>query len=76
MTAVRLVRELIDEMGAGIEYGEIDVSVDAAAMREYGVQVVPSVAVLDGSGTLVEFFGGVPRREPLKRAMEKAAGGR
>lgn len=69
MDAELLVQELIEELGADVEYREVDISVDAAARAEYGVQVTPSVAVLDSSGRLDRFFVGVPRREQLEEAL-------
>lgn len=69
MDAERLVQELIKETGADIEYREVDISVDAAARVRYGIQAVPSVAVLDGSGAVVRFFTGVPGRAPLEEAL-------
>jgi thioredoxin-like negative regulator of GroEL len=60
-------------MGGKVEYREVDISTDQAAMFKYGVQSTPSVIVLDRSGRTLDFFVGVPDRSELESSLEKAA---
>ncbi|NPV59487.1 MAG: thioredoxin family protein [Actinobacteria bacterium] len=61
-------------MGDVIPYVEIDASRDTATAREYGIQAVPTIVVLDASGSIVKTFVGTPKKAELRSAMEKAAG--
>ena len=62
------------EMGDVIPYVEIDASKDTAKAREYRIQAVPTIVVLDPSGDIVKTFVGTPSKAELRAAVEKAAG--
>lgn len=55
-----------------ITFREIDVSRDSSAIREYGIQVTPTVIILDAAGREVETFEGVPEESELRRAIDEA----
>ncbi len=65
---------LIKEMGGIVPYVEIDASRDAATAREYKIQAVPTIVVLDSSGSVVKTFVGTPSKEDLRAAIKRAAG--
>ncbi len=54
---------------------EVDLSRDPAAGGPYRVRATPTVVVLDRGGEVVETLVGIPDRESLRRAIQKAAGG-
>lgn len=60
-------------MGGKVEYREVDISTDQAAMFKYGVQSTPSIIVLDRNGRTLDFFAGVPDRAEFESSLEKAA---
>jgi len=68
------VQSLVEEMGDGIAYVEIDASRDTATARQYQVQVVPTIILLDSGGEIVDTFVGTPGEDELRTAMHKAIG--
>ncbi|MBC7231398.1 MAG: thioredoxin family protein [Actinobacteria bacterium] len=65
---------LVEEMGNAVPYVEIDASKNTARAREYRIQAVPTIVVLDASGSVVKTFVGTPSKAELRAAMEKASG--
>ncbi len=65
---------MIKEMGEVVPYVEIDAGKDVATAREYKIQAVPTIVVLDSSGAIVKTFVGTPSKKDLRSAIEKAAG--
>ena len=60
-------------MGGKVEYREVDISTDQAAMFKYGVQSTPSTIVLDRNGRTLDFFTGIPDRAELESSLDEAA---
>jgi thioredoxin-like negative regulator of GroEL len=55
-----------------IAYREVNIAKDAATAGKYGVQVTPTVIVLDPEGVIVDEFVGVPRESELETALREA----
>jgi thioredoxin-like negative regulator of GroEL len=66
------VQSLVEEMGGAIAYVEIDASKDTAKARQYQVQAVPTIVVLDSGGKIVDTFVGTPGEKELQAAMDEA----
>ena len=62
------------EMGNVIPYVEVDASKDTSTARQYKIQAVPTIVVLDSSGAIVKTFVGTPSKAELRAAVERAAG--
>lgn len=60
-------------MDDGFEYQEIDISQDQASMVKFGIQSVPSIVILNGSGEQAGFLAGVPEKAELEYAIEAAS---
>ena len=60
-------------MPGAFDYREVDTSLDPTSAGKYGVQVVPTMVVLDGSGNTVDTITGVPLKSRLRDSLEKAA---
>jgi thioredoxin-like negative regulator of GroEL len=69
------VQGLVKELGDGIAYVEVDASRDTATARQYQIQAVPTIILLDPSGEIVDTFVGTPGEGELRTAMQKAMGG-
>jgi len=68
------VQDLVKEMEGAIAYVEIDASRDTATARDYQVQAVPTIILLNSSGNIVETFVGTPGEDELRTAMHEAIG--
>ena len=62
------------EIGDDIAYVEIDASRDVSTARQYQIQAVPTIVVLDSAGKTVKTFVGTPGEEQLRAAMQEAIG--
>jgi len=60
----KMLKELSNELKGDITIEEVDVTVDPMRAAQYGVMMVPAVAI---NGILK--FVGVPSREELKKAI-------
>ena len=63
------------EMEGKVDYREIDISEDRAAMSKYNIQATPTIIILDGSGAISDTFVGVPGKAGLESALEKVSPG-
>ena len=63
---------LVKELGDGIAYVEVDASRDTAMARQYQIQAVPTIILLDPSGEIVDTFVGTPGEDELRAAMHVA----
>lgn len=68
------MQDLVEEMEGAIAYVEVDASRDTSTARDYQVQVVPTIILLDPSGEIVDTFVGTPGKDELRTAMHKAIG--
>ena len=62
-------------MGGGIAYIDVDASRDTAMARQYQIQAVPTIILLDSGGKIVKTFVGTPGENELRTAMREAMGG-
>jgi len=72
--AERLVQELQKEMGGSFDVQIVDISIDTAAAQKYEIQATPTEVILDPSGAQSSVMTGVPEKQELRAAIEKAAG--
>ena len=59
-------------MGDVIAYVDVDASREPEKARQYGIQAVPTIVVLDSSGDIVDIFVGTPPESTLQAALDKA----
>jgi thioredoxin-like negative regulator of GroEL len=59
-------------MGDAIAYVEVDTSRDTTTARQYQIQAVPTIIILDSSGEIVDTFVGTPSEKELQAAMDEA----
>jgi protein-disulfide isomerase len=60
------------EMGAEVDYKEIDISEDPTAVSKYQIQGTPTIVILGKDGQVSDTIVGVPSAEELKSALQKA----
>jgi len=68
----RLLRELAEELPAGVLVGKVDADRNRKLVERYGVRTIPSLLFFK-DGELVEARTGVDRRQVLKKAIEAHA---
>lgn len=68
------MQELQKEMGGSFDVQIVDISIDTAAAQKYEIQATPTEVILGSSGAQSSVMTGVPEKQELRAAIEKAAG--
>jgi len=65
------VKELEKEYGGKVDFREIDISTDFESAEMYGVQLTPTIVILDKDRTVVDTIVGLPEKAGLRTSLDK-----